>query len=339
MNIFIFMNQIITLKSILFIFLLFNNINSKLERTDTEPEIVSETILKMINSNFLGKEEQTNIFIKNFGQYTISMKFVNIIFQEEYLDIDTIIKAAAIFSFINPSIEFILSLQISNNNNYTNTPNDTISILYNVNSNTPNLNVELKNIYSLINLKYLEFERQNDNTYKYFLYHYDEEIKKNIEIFLDLENTKYIPKIYNFLVEKKEELEQFVLSSFCLYLDEIIGKYPQPDGIYLYNRIVRDILNLNTFSLDLEEDNSIEKISINYFKEEEIIIDSPIYFINITINFEITFKDNRGTVEYNNIIPFIYFSVISSFIFNSNCKIGNTTLDSILDNLFTRLSY
>ena len=326
---------------ILFIFLLFNNINSKLdsklERSDTEPEIVSETILKMINTNFLGKENQTNTFIKNFGQYTISMKFVNIKFQEEYIDIDKIIKERDIFSFIEPSIEFILSLQISNNNNYTNTPNDTISILYNVNSDIPNLNVELKNIYSVINLKYIEFERNNDNSYKYSLYHSDDEIKKNIEIFLDLENTKYIPKIYNFLKEKKEELEQFLLSSFCFYLDEIIGKYPQPDGLYLYNRIVENILNFNTFSLDLQEDKSIEKISINYFKEEKIIIDSPIYFINISINFKITFKDNRGTVEYYKIIPSIYYSSISFFKFNSNFKIGNTTLDSILENLFKRL--
>ena len=54
-----------------------------------------------------------------------------------------------IFTYDNPEIEFILSLEIFYNNQISNSKNNSVSIIFNERER-PNLNFEVKNIYSKI---------------------------------------------------------------------------------------------------------------------------------------------------------------------------------------------
>ena len=311
------------------VLLLFNNINSELKRPEAEPSEVSVKYLEMLHNCFLGKENQTNTFITYFGQYTIKMKFLNIkmFLEEEEIYIDPLIQHTH-FSYINPYIEFILSLEVMNRNNNTNAPDDQVSIIYDSNRKEPILKFELKNVNSTINFEYIEFERNPDNTYHYIYYKDDKELRR-IEILIDLEKFKYIPKIYNLLNNQREQLNKFLLNSFCSYLDYIIHQYPIPDGIYSYNEIVERMININTFALDLKDDKSLEKISINSFKEEKYIIEgASIIFLNIKTNFEITFK-NTTKVNHNVVISKLYYIPDIFFFETIEYKIGKITLDKI----------
>lgn len=319
-------------------FLLFNINHSKIKRDDVDPRIVSVNILKLIHTEFVGNNTKKNTFSLNLDDYTIVMKFLNIkIIPEEIKIEDHNYRNWVFFTYMNPNIEFILSLEISNNNNYTNAKNDSLSILYNTNSQEPNFKFELKNIFASIDCNYIQFEQQSDNTYKFSLFKTFDEFKR-IKIFIDLKNLKNFGKINKFFEDKKDKIEIFLFNSFNNYLSNIVSRYPPADGVFLYNEVVRRILHVNTFVLEYNEDKTIEKISINNIKEEKYISDFPsILFINVEIKFELIYTENIGHKSFSEIIPEIDFHSNAFYTNETNFKIGNTTLSNLIDGLFLKI--
>lgn len=331
----LFYNININLNKIFIRFLLFlifiNIILANIEREDTEPEIISDKYLEYIQNNFLGNSNENNTFIQNFGEYTISMQYLNIKLNVESINIEK--KEISFFSFIQPIIEFILCFEISNNNNYTNIPNDTVSISFDKYSITPNLKFKIKNIYAKMELEYIYFERNTNHTYKYFTNEYE---SKKIDIYIEIDNFKYIPKIYKFMFDRKEKIQKFLYDSFFNYLNNIIWHYPEADSLYIF-KLIKDKLLHNTFALNIDEDKNIEKININSFEEENYILDPQIIFINIRTDFDLTFRNNNETKKYSEIIPEIYYFMGYFDFIRDGAKIGNTTLKAIFSELFGKI--
>ena len=332
-NIFFFHNNIPNNLFIRFflLFIFINSIDSQIKRKDTEPEQISGKYFKLIQNNFKGNSNENNTFTQNFDEYTVTMKYLSLNLKIESNQIEEHMKEIGryIFTYVNPFVEFILSFEISNNNNYTNIPSDTVFITFG-----QNLKFEIKNIYAYLDLSYIEFERNTNHSYSYKINEYGD---RKIDIFIDIEKFKYISKIYNFLNGKKEQLNKFLYHSFCKYLYNIVSKYPIADGLYFYYIIKERLLDINTFGLDLDEDKDIEKISINYFEEEKYILDPQIKFINIKTEFELTFKNNKETTKYSEIIPEIYLFIDEFEFYRADTIIGNTTLSAIFDKLFKKI--
>ena len=109
------------------------------------------------------------------------MKFLNIKLYPEYIKQDKVV-GQEFFSLINPIIEFILNINITNNNDNINNPDNKVSILFNYQINNPVLNFKLENIYAQIKCNFIEFKRNVDNTYFYKFLNDGEEYSKIIYI-------------------------------------------------------------------------------------------------------------------------------------------------------------
>ena len=109
------------------------------------------------------------------------MKFLNIKLYPEYIKQDKVV-GQEFFSLINPIIEFILNINITNNNDNINNPDNKVSILFNYQINNPVLNFKLENIYAQIKCNFIEFKRNVDNAYFYKFLNDGEEYSKIIYI-------------------------------------------------------------------------------------------------------------------------------------------------------------
>ena len=322
----------IILKFIIFFFII-NNINLKVITPDNNPYIVSNEVMKLIHSSF-----HTNkvIYKENLIDYTIWMQFLNIrIFDDGIYP--EILHNREFFSIYSPFIEFILNINITNNNDFINSPNNQSSIIFNFVYENPNLNFQLKNIDANIDALFIEFSRKEDGTYKYFFYYEDELDSNYIEIFFDIDKFKYFPKIYKFLNENKKNIEDFIFNSFCKYLDGILSKYPESDASYLYRSLVKHIDSVQTFALNITSNSKLEKVIINYFKEENTIMDSALYITNITIDIDLIFDGETKIEKYKGIIPELYFTT-NFFTFGQvDFEIANTTINTIIGNVFNMI--
>ena len=320
------------LKLTLLLFI-FNGIESKKENSLIDPNTEAETIINFIHSNFNLKNV---IYQEKFSEYNISMKFLNIKINDEediYLDYDYE-KNEGYFSLEKTFIEFILSLNISNNNDLINNPDNKVSIIFNHYINSPILNFRLENLYAKIDLRFIEFHKNKDNTYNFLFYYDKQDFKRNVQIFIDTNNYKYFPKIYKFFNENKEKIEMFLFDSFCNYLGDILSQYPEPVGVTLYKDIVKYLLSIKTFALNITSNLNLEKVIIKEFKEENFIKDSYIKIINISIDMDLLFDDNSKIENFKGIIPEI--DITTNFISygTTDIPIANTTLNTIISNVF-----
>lgn len=262
------------------------------------------------------------------------MKYENIFFKIEEVKITANTYTYDFISYINPVIDFILSFEISKNNNIKTIQNNTIFISF---DNENNLKFKIKNVYAEICAPFIEFEKRMDNSFE-FKFFENEEQKKKIDIFIDIEKYKSFPKMYELFNNNIIKLKDFLFNSFCKYLFNIVSYYPESDGVYIYKKIVNYLLNVNTFAINDESDKNIEKISINYFKEEKyeksLIKNDIIFYINIETKFDIIFRNTTKTKSYSEIIPKIKFEPIIFTFEGNNCTIGNSSLKKIFENLF-----
>ena len=324
-------NYHIIIKFFLFFFVI-NIISAKeIYRPDLDKHKVIETIIKMLHTNF-GKNNI--VYKESFSDYNISMTFLNLYVQPEEIIVNE--EKDQFVSLIKPIIDFILNITITNNNDIANTPNNKVSIIFNHNINNPVINFKLDDMFAQIKPNYIEFQRNVDNSYRYKFFNYVEEFAKNVEIKLNLDSCKYIPKIYDLLKKNENKMKMFLFNSFCSYLDDILNVYPEPDGVFLYNKIVDNILSVKTFSLsNITENSSLEKIYFNRFKEEKFIkISTHIKIINLQIDFDLIFDEGKRTENYKETIPEI--SIIYTFIHFpvNDTEIANTTLNTIIKSIF-----
>ena len=296
-----------------------------------DPWTVSSKIKDLINTFYLKEGNENNIYSINLEEYTVTMKFKFIQFNSDEI---TIVQHKDvrwnIFTYNEPEIEFMLSLEISNNNQFSNSKNDSVSIIFNEGS-IPNLKFELKNIYAKILYEYIQFDQKSDSTYNFSMYSNEREFK-NIEINLDTKSFVHFKKINKFLNDKKSKLEMFLFNSFYDYLKSIVSTYPIPDGVYLYKEAIQRFDEIKTFAIE-----AAGKICINQIKEEKFINIYPeIEFFNITVDFDIIEQSSQNS--HSHTIPKMYYYPTKGFVLEeTNFKIGNKTLSSILTLLFERI--
>ena len=289
--------------------LLINTIHSSqtdLSRDDTSPQIVAPRMLELINEYFKGKKGKDNIYKKNLGDYSLEMKFLNFYLKPEEIVIDKYSMKDRFFSYSEIYTDIIFSLKLTKKEN--NFDNNGVYIKYN--SNSSNLSFNLKNIYSGLYIKYIEFEKQPNNTYKH----------------------------QTFLIDNENELKLFLYESFNRYLTSITNQYPKADGILLYETIKEYINTYNTFCVSPRQEYNNKKIVFNEFKEEEIYVENGnIVFSNILVKFDIILEGNYYK-SYQEILPNITYQM-NEFFFNSiHFKIeviDNLELSEILKNIFS----
>jgi hypothetical protein len=333
-----FTNNLNIFINLILLFLLINSTytRSDIIRKDIDPQIVSSTIKDLINKFYLEEGKEYNKYSINLEEYTVAMKFKFIQFNSPEIRIEQHKDVRwNIFTYLNPEIEFILSLEISNNNQILNSKNNSVSIIFNE-RDSPNLKFELKNIYAKILCDYIQFDQKTDNTYNFTMYSNEREFK-NIEIILDTKNYIHFSKINKFLNDKKNNLHIFLLNSFCNYLKSIVSFYPIPDGVYLYKEAIQRFEEIKIFALENNARETAEKICINLIKEEKFNNIFPeIEFINVKVEFDIIYQNSQ--TSYSHIIPKIYYYPTTGFVpEETNFKIGNTTLSSILTSLFKKI--
>ena len=192
----------------------------------------------------------------------------------------------------------------------------------------------MKNLYAKIDFRFIEFQRNEDKTYNFLLYYAKEDFKNNVQIFIDINNYKYFPKIYKFFNENKEKIEMFLFNSFCNYLNDILNQYPEPFGITLYKDIVEHLLAVKTFALNITTSSKLEKVIINKFKEENFIKASYIIIKNIAIDMDLVFYDKIKTENYKGNISEIYITPNFIAYSKTDVPIANTTLNTIINNIF-----
>lgn len=320
---------------LIFFFFCVNNIQSKIIRPDQDLVVVGENIIKFINTNF-----KNNTYTRSFQEYSISMKFSFLKLQIDQKINPYYYKDNSFFTLDFPLIEFILSMNITNNNDFQNNPDDKVSIIFNPSTIEPYLKFELQNIYSKIEPKYIEFIRRHDNTIMYSFYNKDiiKDYRKNVDVFIDIKKIKSFPKIDNFLNEHLKEIEDFLFDSFCLYLNGILAKYPEPDGVFIYKELVKSLLLVNTYSLNITEDLSLNKVIVNEFKEENYTIDeSCIRFMNIYVDLVLFYDDGLRKEYLQETIPEIDFTYNFFSFSDIDFKVGNTTLNEIIGYLFDKI--
>ena len=244
------------------------------------------------------------------------------------------------FTLDHPFIEFILSMNISNNNDLKNNPDDKISIIFNPSGIEPYLKFEFQNIYAKLEPKYIEFKRRHDNTIRYSFYNQDitKDYRKNVDVFIDIKKIKSFPKIDKFLNEHFKEIEDFLFDSFCVYLNGILAKYPEPDEVFIYKELVKSLLLFNTYSLNITEDLSLNKVIVNEFKEENYTIDeSCVKFMNIYVDLVLFYDDGIRKEYLKETIPEIDFTYYYFSFSDIDFKVGNTTLNEIIGYLFNKI--
>ena len=333
-----FINNLYIFIDLFLLLLLINSIytRSDIIRKDVDPWTVSSAIKKLISKFYLEDGKENNKYSINLEEYTVAMKFKFIQFNSPEVTIEQNKDVRwNIFTYDKPEIEFILSLEISNNNLISNSKNNSVSILFNEGS-SPNLKFELNNIYAKILCNYIQFDQKTDSTYNFTMYSNERELK-NIEITLDTKNFIYFGKINKFLNDKKDKLEMFLLNSFYNYLKSIVSFYPIPDGVYLYKEALQRFEEIKIFALEHNSGEAEEKISINLIKEEKFNNIFPeIEFINVKVEFEIINQNSQQ--KYSHTIPKMYYYPTAGFIpEETNFKIGNTTLSVILTLLFKKI--
>ena len=315
----------IILKIILFFFMI-NRMVPKIIRPDNDPLSVSDEVLKRIHSFFNIKEV---IYKEKLFDYTINMKFLNIRIFDEGIYPETY-GYREFFSIELPLIEFILNINISNNNDYVNSPINKSDIVFNNIFITPNLDFQLKYMNANISAAFLEFVRKEDGTYQYVFFYDDLDYSKYIEIYFDIDRYKYFPKIYKFLNDNKKKVEDFIYNSFCKYLEDILSGYPQSDASYLYDKLVDHIRTVQTFALNITTNTKLEKVIINYFKEENAIMDSAYYITNITIDMDLIFDGEAKIEKYKGIIREMYLTTTFIAFGEDDFEIANTTVNTII---------
>jgi len=181
--------------------LLINNIFSRdisFSRDDTDPDKVAPKMLELINENFKGKNGDNYIYTKNFGDYTLELKLLFLSFDPEEIIIDQYSLKLKFFSYYEIFIDFIFSLKITKNQNYKN--DNGVLIMYNSKQNSSDLSFQLKNIYSGIYIRYIEYERQANNTYIH-------KTTVSPEIIIDNSTFKYPEKINKFITDNEKNIE------------------------------------------------------------------------------------------------------------------------------------
>ena len=303
-------------KLVLF-FLIINNIDPKIIRPDNDPSFVSYEVINRIHSAFHTKDV---IYKENLIDYTISMKFLNIRIYDEGIFPEKIVNRE-FFSIGYPEIEFILNINITNNNDFVNSPINKADIIFNNVYDNPTLNFQLKNMNANITANFIEFVRNEDGTYRYVFFYDD----------LDY------PKIYKFLYENKKNIENFLFTSFSNYLGDILYDYPKSDTIYLYEKLVEHILSVQTFALNITSNTNLEKVIINNFKEKEYIMDSALYITNIEYNIDLIFDGESQMKNYRGIIPEMYFTTKFFTFGGDDHEIANTTINTIINEVFNMI--
>ena len=307
--------------SMLFINIILINLvysgNSLLNRDDTKPEIVAPRIVKLINENFLGE----NDYLKNLGDYSLEIKFLFLNFMEGTININRLPSGRTFFSYIYPILDIIFSLR------FTKLPkNEGVSVLY----NSPKLNFQLKNIYANIEMSYIEFVKQPNNTYKHT-------IGQMKTISIDKNSFKYPEKINRFLNDNEKELELFILDSFNNYLRNITDYYPKSTEILLYETVLSYIKRYKTFSVSKEAKYINQKIFFKEFKEEKIFYNyGTVIISNINIKFDFILSEYY-TYPYDVIIPNITCYREDFYFSSTKVKVGDLSLSDILDYIFKKI--
>ena len=304
-----------------------HSIQTDLSRDDTSPQLVAPRMLELINEYFKGKKGKDNIYKKNLGDYSLEMKFLNFYLKPEEIVIDKYSMKDRFFSYSEIYTDIIFSLKLTKKEN--NFDNNGVYIKYN--SNSSNLSFNLKNIYSGLYIKYIEFEKQPNNTYKH-------QTTAVPVIDINKNTFRYPEKIKRFLIDNENELKLFLYESFNRYLTSITNKYPKADGILLYETIKEYINTYNTFCVSPRQEYNNKKIVFNEFKEEEIYVENGnIVFSNILVKFDIILEGNYYK-SYQEILPNITYQM-NEFFFNSiHFKIeviDNLELSEILKNIFS----
>ena len=319
----------------IFFFFCFNIIQSRIIRPDQDLTVVGRNIIKFINTNF-----KNNTYTLRFQEYSISMKFLFLKLQIGHEIKPYYYNDIGFFTLDHPFIEFILSMIITNNNDLQNNPDDKVSIIFNPSRIGPYLKFEFQNLYAKLEPKYIEFNRRPYNKIMYSFYNQDitKNYRKNVDVFIDIKKIKSFPKIDNFLNEHLEEIEDFLFDSFCVYLNSILGRYPEPDGVFLYKELVKSLLLINTYSLNITEDLSLNKVIVNEFKEENYTIDeSCVKFMNIYVDLVLFYDDGLRREYLKENIPEIDFTNNFFSFSDIDFKVGNTTLNKIIGFLFNKI--
>ena len=293
-------------------------------RGDIEPKQVAPKMLKLINENFLGLQGENNLYTKNISDYSLELKFLYLNFMPEETLTSSLPTGLKFFSYIQISIDFILSLKITKNKK-----NEGVNIIYSPDMNSPNLSFKLKNLNANVYLNFIEFENQPNSTYKY-------KIGQNRNISLDKTNFRYTDKINKILEDKEKDLELFLFESFENYLKNITNSYPKANEILLYETVLAYIKAYKSFPISDDIKYSNTRIIFKRFKEEKVTCSGKeVVFSNINIIFDIT--DDFSTNSYNVTIPYISFQNDFYIIKADNIKIQGILLSSILDYNFNRI--
>ena len=307
--------------------LLINSIFSRdisFSRDDTDPDKVAPEMLKLINENFNGKNGDNYIYTKNFGDYTLELKLLFLSFDPEEIIIDQYSLKLKFFSYYEIFIDFIFSLKITKNQNYKN--DNGVLIMYNSKQNSSDLSFQLKNIYSGIYIRYIEYERQANNTYIH-------KTTVSPEIIIDNSTFKYPEKINKFITDNEKNIEILINESLNKYLTSITAQYPKADGILLYETIVEYIRTYKTFSVN--KYSSDKKITFKEFKEEKIYIEEgALYFSNITIKFDVILEPSHYSTSYEKVIPYITCANNNFYFKSIDIIVQNISLKSVLENIF-----
>ena len=137
----------------------------------------------MLHTNF-GKNNI--VYKESFSEYNISMTFLHLYVKPEEINLNK--ENIQFISLINPIIDFILNITITNNNDMINTPDNKVSIIFNHKINVPVINFKLDNMFAQIKPKYIEFQRNIDNSYSYKFFQYVEEFEDKVKINLNLDS-------------------------------------------------------------------------------------------------------------------------------------------------------
>ena len=295
-----------------------------LSREETTPQKVAPEIIRLINENYDEKNGENKVYNKDFGEYSLELKFLYLNFNPEEINIDIYITGLKFFSYVDIYLDLIFSLKLTRNQN--NIRKDEVSILYNSKTNSSDLSFQLKKSFSTIYIKNIDFDKQPNNTYKY-------KIPSKPEVIIET-TFDYPEKINKFLIKNEKEIGLFLFESFDNYLTNITDHFPKADGILIYEAVVIYLNKYRKFSLSKNPNYSDKTIFFNEFKEEKIYEQNgAIVFSNITIKFDILIGSYIYK-SYEEVIPYIEY-INDDFYFNAvNTQVGDLQLKAILKFIF-----
>ena len=293
-----------------------NNIYRKRESIYTISEKIETLVQTEENFN-----KSYEIIKDNFK---LTLKFSQLI-----LHYDSKNMEEAFFSFIKPVFNFILTITIEDILNGRNSPSNTVSILFN---NKMKLNYN--NIQASLSSEYLQFEKLEDNTFNYSFYYGEKNIETNIDF------SKYLKSdSQNYYIKKFEnELNNLLFDSVCDIFKSILDKYPVSDLLFLYQTIVNWILYTNSFKIELDWGNNLEKVFVYQFLEEKHEKESLTFMKFEKIHVVLELLYTKGKKTFKNIIvdQLTLSKTLFDFYIKDDAYIDNFEVKTILTKLFRK---